>query len=294
MSDAVIYDRGYRHYEGERRGRAGARWAVMRDGLRRVLGLRRKARRKVFPWSLIAVTVAAAAVLLALHFAAGSVAAALAEGLPRYPELFDFYSRIGVLFVAVAVPELLIPDRTEGVLSVYFSRPLTVTDYLVGKLGAYLGLVGAIYLVPQLILHLGLASLSEEGFLPYLVDTAEVAWQVPVVAAAYLAAYGALAVALAAWIPRTGFAAAGFLGVLLAGGGLAELVARSELPGARYLSLLAIDSLPRMVRDWVFDTDSGRFPPEVAGMGPGAAATTIALLTLAAGVVVVRRYRRLA
>jgi hypothetical protein len=49
VSDQVLYDRGYRTYDGERTGPSGARKAVYKDGVRRVLGLGRKAREKVYP-----------------------------------------------------------------------------------------------------------------------------------------------------------------------------------------------------------------------------------------------------
>ena len=130
MTDQVIYDRGYRTYEGERTGPAGARRAVYRDGIRRVLGLRRKAREKVFPWIMIAVAVGMAAIVIGVHWFIGDIAQSLNEGVPTYGELFDLYSWIGLLFIAFAGPWLLIPDRTRGVLSVYFSRPLTVDGYL--------------------------------------------------------------------------------------------------------------------------------------------------------------------
>ena len=64
MTDQVIFDRGYRTYEGPRLGPAGARKAVFKDGVRRVLGLGRKAREKIFPWSLISIAVILAAVLI--------------------------------------------------------------------------------------------------------------------------------------------------------------------------------------------------------------------------------------
>ncbi len=104
-----------------------------------------------------------AAVIIGLHFVAGSIAAGVDEGLPTYPNLFDLYSRVALLFIAVTGPELLIPDRTQGVLSVYFSRPMRVSDYLAGKLIAYLTVAGAIYLLPQILLHLGLAGSERRG-----------------------------------------------------------------------------------------------------------------------------------
>ena len=72
---------------------------------------------------------------------------------------------ISLLFIALAGPLLLIPDRTKGVLSVYFSRPLTVDGYLTSKVGAFVTVVAAIYILPQVVLHLGLALIAEEGFL---------------------------------------------------------------------------------------------------------------------------------
>ena len=56
MSDTgAVYDLGYAPYDGERLGRRGARRTIFWDGVRRVLGLRRKARRKILPWLLITV-----------------------------------------------------------------------------------------------------------------------------------------------------------------------------------------------------------------------------------------------
>ena len=37
MTDQVIYDRGYREYDGPRTGPSGARTAVYKEGLRRIL-----------------------------------------------------------------------------------------------------------------------------------------------------------------------------------------------------------------------------------------------------------------
>ncbi len=294
MTDGVIYDRGYRPYDGPRRGRRGARRAVTTDGVRRILGLRRKARRKVLPWTLITIALVAAAVFVGLHFAAGSISAAIAQGLPRYGELFDFYSRIALLFIAVTGPELLAPDRTQGVLSVYFSRPLTVDDYLRAKAAAYLLVAGSIYVVPQVALHLGLAALSADGFLGYLGAHLDVLWKVPVVAAGYLLIHGAVVGVLSAHIKRPGLAAAAFLGVVVAGGGIAGELSRSSLPAARWLALAALDDHPRILRDWIFGIDTQRFAAEAAGFDPWVSAVVVAAVVAAGAGWVRWRYRRLA
>lgn len=291
-ADAVIYDRGYRSYEGERRGRGAIRRAIARDGIRRILGLRRKARRKLLPWSLIVIGFVMAAVIIGLHFVSGSIAAGAAEGLPTYPNLFDLYSRVALLFMAVTGPELLIPDRTQGVLSVYFSRPMRVGDYLVGKLIAYLAVAGAIYLLPQILLHLGLAGLSETGFLAYLGANLGVLWKVPVVALGFLAVHGGLLAILASLIDRTGFAAAAYLAILTAGNGIAGVIADADFPGSEFVALLALDDHARVVRDWVFDVSLGPYRPQEEGFEPWVSAVAIALVALLGAWFAYRRYRK--
>ena len=294
LSDAVIYDRGYRSYEGERRGRGAIRRAIARDGIRRILGLRRKARRKILPWSLLVIGVVMAAVIIGLHFVAGSIAAGIAEGLPSYPNLFDLYSRVALLFIAVTGPELLIPDRTQGVLSVYFSRPMRVSDYLVGKVIAYLTVAGAIYVVPQLLLHLGLAGLSDDGFLAYLGANLDILWKVPVVALGFLAVHGGLLAILSSLIDRTGFAAAAYLAILTAGNGIAGVIADADFPGSNFVALLALDDHARVVRDWVFEVSLGLYRPEEAGFEPWVSAVAIAVVALIGSWFAYRRYRKLA
>lgn len=293
MTDQVIYDRGYRTYEGGRTGPSGARKAVYRDGIRRVLGLGRKAREKVFPWLMISIAIGMAAIVIGVHWFIGDIAQSLEEGVPTYGELFDLYSWIALLFIAFAAPWLLIPDRTRGVLSVYFSRPLTVDGYLAAKVGAFATVVGAIYLVPQVVLHLGLALISDDGFLTYMGDNLDILWKVPVTTVAFVAMHGALAFLLAAWIDRPGIASAAFLGVIVPGRFIAEQISQASFPGARWTSLLAFDHLPRMIRDDLF-RDTVTYPAERVGFDGWTAAIVITVSVLVAALVVRTRYRRLA
>jgi ABC-2 type transport system permease protein len=294
MADAVIYDRGYRAYEGELQGRAATRRAIVRDGVRRILGLRRKARRKILPWGLLSIGLLMAAVLVGQLFLFGSLAGALAEGLPSYAELFDLYSRISLLFLAVSIPELLGPDRGQGVLSVYFSRPMTVADYLGAKTVAFLLMAGSIYIVPQMAYHLGAAALYEDGFLSYLGTNLDVLWKVAAATLGFVLVHGGVLAVISAYVDRTSFAAATFLGVILAGGNLAGVLSQASFAGARYASLLALDDHPRYLRDWIFDRDLGNYWPERAGFDPWVSLVVILVVSLGGAVWVYRRYRRLA
>ena len=294
MSDAIIYDRGYKVYDGELRGRSAIRRAIVKDGVRRILGIRRKARRKILPWGLLAIGLLMAAVLVGQLFIFGSLAGAVAEGLPSYAELFDLYSRIALLFLAVTIPELLGPDRGQGVLSVYFSRPMSVGDYLGAKAGAYLLMAASIYLVPQIAFHLGAASLAPEGFLSYLGSNLDILWKVGASALAFMLVHGGVLAVIGAYIDRTSFAAATFLGVLLAGGNLAGVLSEADFPGARYASLVAFDDHARYVRDWIFDRDLGSYWVERAGFEPWVSLLSIGVIAVVGSAWTYRRYRRLA
>lgn len=293
MTDQIIYDRGYRTYDGPRTGPTGARRAVFKEGIRRVLGLGRKARQKIFPWSLITIALIAAAVFVGIHWAIDNIQESLREGIPTYGGLFDFYSAISLLFIALAGPQLLIPDRESGALSVYFSRPLTVDGYLGAKVGAFAAVVGAIYVVPQLVLHIGLALIADEGFLPYMGDNLDVVWKVPVTTMAFIGLHGAIVFILSSVISRTGIAAAAFLGLIVAGSGIAAAVAAAGFAGSEWFALLSIDQHPRIIRDYFFG-DTVEYPAEGAGFEVWVSVLVILVLVAVAAAFVRYRYRKLA
>ena len=293
MTDQIIYDRGYRNYDGPRLGPPGARRAIFRDGIRRVLGLRRKGRMKIFPWTLVSIGFMIAAALLGAHWLIGNISESIREGVPSYGEFFDIYGWIALIFIALAGPQLLIPDRTKGVLSVYFSRPLTVDGYLTSKVGSFVAVVGAIYLLPQLMLHLGFALISDDGFLPYLGDNLDILWKAPVTALAFIALHGALVFAISAVVDRQGIAAATFLGLFIATRPVANLMVDASFPGARYFTLLAFDHHPRIIRDYLFN-DTVEYPAEAVGFEVWVSVAVIGGLVLLSAWFVRSRYRRLA
>jgi ABC-2 type transport system permease protein len=214
--------------------------------------------------------------------------------IPEYAGYFDFISVVALLFAAYVGPELLIPDRVQGVLNVYFSRPLSIYNYLAAKLGAYAAIILSFWLVPQLVYHLALAGLSSQGFLSYLVDTTDVLWKIPLAASVYFLTHASLATLISTFLNRVGAAAGVFLAGLL---GL-NIVAvffldATDAPGGRFATLLAIEQHPRYVRDWIFGVDSLEHIPEAAGFGPGVSLAVIFALAIVSGVVLVWRYRRL-
>jgi ABC-2 type transport system permease protein len=297
MSDrsGVVYDLGYKPHDGERLGRAGAWPALYKDGLRRVLGLRRKARKKIMPWMLLIVALIPAAVAVGLEFLLDDFGEVLSGvGFFGHGGYFDLTSIMALLFIALAAPELLIPDRTEGVLSLYSSRPLRVSDYLGGRGASLATVVVGFLLIPQLTLYLGRAALADQGFFSYVIDESGTLLDVTLTALAFFGAYAGVAFLIAAFANRTAIASGVYLAVMVASIPLAGAISTgaTDLPGRRYVALLALEHHPRYVRDWIFDLDSITVPHE-AGLDPWMSLAVIVAIVAATGVVTVRRYRRL-
>lgn len=287
---AVIVDRGYRPYEGERRGIIGLMISIVLDGFRRVLGLRRKARTKIYPWALIALMLLSATIFAAIAFFAQGIEI----DLPGNGEYFDFTSFVAVLFVALAGPQLLVPDRMQGVLAVYMSRPLRMIHYLGAKVGALFVVMMAFYLVPQLLLHLSLAALSPQGFGTYLTDNLGIVGDIVLTALAYFFLHASLVVALSAVIPRIGFVAGAYLGTLtIVNGLITQVVSAASFAGSRWLALLAFEQHPRVIRDWLFSIDTVEYVPEAAGFDPWISVAAIAAVVVIAAGVVWSQYRKL-
>jgi ABC-2 type transport system permease protein len=201
VAEGVVFDLGYRPHDGPRLGRKGARRALYRDGLRRVLGLRRKARRKVFPFALLG-----GALLPALFFVAfGIVAGEFDAGatLFGHPDYFDLTGSMALIFTALAAGELLIPDRVNGTLAIYASRPLTTIDYLSGRALSLASVVIGFLWLPHLVLHLGRAWVSDQGFGSYITGNLDVLATTAVASVVYFIALAPLAFLVATFATRT-------------------------------------------------------------------------------------------
>jgi ABC-2 type transport system permease protein len=174
----AVYDRGYRPYDGPRGGRAAARRALYRASLRRALGLRRSWRQKVAPFTLLAIAVIPAIVNVGVAY--------LTRDTPAdRVSFFTYREYVGVsnsllVFVALAAPDLLCPDRRQRVLPLYFARPLTGADYVLAKLGAMFTLLFSFGFLPQVVLFVGQMLVSEEGSLQYAGDHLDLLWKIPV------------------------------------------------------------------------------------------------------------------
>jgi ABC-2 type transport system permease protein len=244
----AIYDRGYRHYQGVREGRSRMVKALMLAGVRRTLGLRRTWKAKVVPWGLLLIALAPVVAFVGIRVAAGDAV----QELIGYAQYLRIVSLVLLLFAATAGPELLCPDRQSNVLALYFTRPLSRSDYLLAKGAALLLVMGLIAVVPMVVLLVGNV-LTADGAMSYLGDHLG---DVPriLVAGGVLTVYcSVISMAIASLTERRSIAVAVQLGVFLGSGTVAGIVFfAARFAGRRWVSLLALQQLPDRFVDWVF------------------------------------------
>ena len=151
MTDAQIFDRGYRKYDGERTGLMGAFRTLVRHSVGHALGLRRSARYKVVPVLIIVAAYLPAAVFIGV---AALLPNDIEEGfLPTYAGYYGFVIAAIYLLAGFVTPELLCPDRRTGMLGVYLASPLNRPTYLVGKALAVLILLMIVMIVCVVVIQ---------------------------------------------------------------------------------------------------------------------------------------------
>lgn len=161
MTDAQIYDQGYRRYDGIRTGFSGALRTLITHSMRHALGLGRTARFKIIPAAVIifaylpAIAFIGLAALLPQDVDTGSF-------LPTYASYYGYVVGAIYLFAAFIAPMLLCNDRRTGMLGVYLASPLNRATYLLGKAIATLFLMLIVTLGPPLLMLIAF-SLESEG-----------------------------------------------------------------------------------------------------------------------------------
>ncbi|HKH25448.1 MAG TPA: hypothetical protein VKA42_08295 [Acidimicrobiales bacterium] len=287
----AVYDRGYRPYEGPRGGRREAALALWRLTVRRALGLRRSWRQKVFPWSLLAIATVPAIVNVGVGYVAKESPVDFQDfSFITYREYVGVSTAL-LLFVALTAPDVVCPDRSQRVLPLLFSRPLTGVDYVVAKVGAIATIVFGFAFLPQVVLFVGQMLVSDRA-LDYFTDNAEVLWQVPAAVAVLALYYAAIGVALASLTDRRIVGGVAVLGLALVTSAIAAILIEAAGDEGTPLAVVNVLALPLDVRDLIFlghlSDDSG-----LSGVGGGGVLAVTAYLVVLVGALAVlfHRYR---
>ncbi|MEU9604042.1 ABC transporter permease [Streptomyces sp. NPDC048057] len=285
---ARIHNIGYRHYDGQRLGRAYARRSLFSQSLRGAYGLGRSAKSKVLPMILFAVMCLPAAII---------VAVAVATKASKLPLDYTNYALVTQavigLFLAAQAPQSVSRDLRFKTVPLYFSRPIERVDYVLAKYAAMASALFVLTASPLLVLYAG-SLLAKMDF----ADQTKWFAQGMVSVALLSVLFAGLGLVIAALTPRRGFGVAAIIATLTITYGAVSTVQAiaysTESTGTiQWFGLFSPISLIDGVQTALLGASSG-FP---GGHGPSTAVGLLYLLVvlgLVAGSygVLMRRYRR--
>jgi ABC-2 type transport system permease protein len=288
-----VFDIGYRTYEGPREGRDRARRAIYFDGLKAALGIGRGGRAKILPWIFIAIVITIGLVMALIAGLAERLAEGASEGLPGHSDMYQITGMVLYLFAATVGPELLCPDRQNGVISLYLVRPITAMDYLGGRYLAFFSAMLMVAWVPQVALLLGLV-LGDPDPVQYLQDN----WlDIPkfLGAGAAIALFvTTLALAVASFTTRRAYASVFLVGIFILSTAVAGML--WGIGGVRFATLISVQAVPMHMNDLLFDVTGGltTFGGEAEPFPAFVRVGWYILWVVAPALVLARRYRSLA
>ena len=291
-----VYDLGFRRYEGPREGRRRAILAVYTNGLRTALGLGRGGRAKVVPWLFIGAALIPAVVMALIAGAVDRAAPGFdaSKSLPSHAGYYGIAAIVMVVFVAVIAAELYCPDRRNGTISLYLVRPLRPTDYAAARWAALVTVVVAAAWLPQLVLLAGLV-LGAADPVGYLGDHWADIPRFLVAGAALAVYYASLASLVSAHAARRAYAAAFTVGAFIVSaavvGGVVDVL---SVDTGRWLALLSLPDVPLYVNDLVFGGEPTAGPKAAEHLPAAIQVGWFLLLSAAATLATLHRYRRLA
>jgi ABC-2 type transport system permease protein len=128
---------------------------------------------------------------------------------------------LAFVLTAFAGPGLISPDLANGALPLYFCRPFSRAEYVLGKTSVLAILLSQITWIPGLILFAVQASLAGPGWTS---DNLWIAGSIVLSAMIWIVVLSLLATALSAWVKWRIVAGALLLGVLFFGAGFGQAV----------------------------------------------------------------------
>jgi ABC-2 type transport system permease protein len=252
--DAQIVERGFQPYDGPRSGVPGAVRSVTWQSVKAALGLGRPARHKIFPFLAVFIAYVPAIVFVGVVvlFPVDLDPADFAD----YPDTYGNITLAIILFAAFVGPEVLIPDRRNGMLALYLSTPLDRRTYLAAKGIAASLILGLVTLGPPLLLLIGYTaeSVGPDGLDGWLT----VFLRILVSAIAVSAPLAAISMAASSLTDRKAFAVIGVVLTIFGLSGLsAALVEGADWSRNVYLIDPLSMSLELVYR--IFGSDNSEF-----------------------------------
>lgn len=260
-----VFDLGYQRYEGVREGRWRSRRAVWRDGMRTSLGLGRSTGQKVLPFLFIGLTWLPAVIIIVIFgfvSSFGGDTEDFAEGVPSFADYYQISFTFIVFFAATVAPELLCPDRRDGVISLYLVRPLSAFDYVAARWLAFLTVTIAVLWFPQALMF-GWRTLSADEPLTWLRDNWDAVPRFMAAGAVIAVVLTSVAMTAASFTNRRLYAAIITLAVLFVGLVVAAIMVEAA-PGflGDAIALVGLFPITVGVSDTILGGDTGDQLPE--------------------------------
>lgn len=248
-----VFDRGYAHYDGPREGRRRAIVSLFGYSIKRALGIRKSWTAKILPALLYF------SAFIPLIVMIGISALIPQAEVASYPEYFQAIALLEVIFVAIIVPEMLVPDRRERTLPLYFARAITRFDYVFAKIAAATVLTMTMSVIPAIILWLG-RQLTADSPASAMRDNIDDLARVILLGTIIALTLGTISLVISSLTDRKGVAIAVIVIGGLVFGGLAEL-AMAELgqDWRRYMIFVAPGQVYAAIASSLFNSEPGRY-----------------------------------
>jgi ABC-2 type transport system permease protein len=247
-----IFDRGYAHYDGPRRGRRGAITSLIGYSMKRAMGIRKSWTAKIMPFLLYL----SASIPLIIMIGITAI-------VPDFPfaSYTDYFSGIFMLvglFVAIAAPEMICVDRHERTLPLYFSRAIFRGDYVLAKVVAMSLLTMTMTGLPGALLWLG-RQLASDNIRQAMVDNIEDLGKILFLGILTSLMLGTLGLMISSFTTRKGVAITiiliGFL--VLTGAAQALAITLEEYSWSRWFLLGDIQTVVSSLSIQLFDDATG-------------------------------------
>lgn len=250
-----VFDRGYAHYDGPRRGRRGAITSLIGYSMKRAMGIRKSWTAKIMPFILyVAATIPLIVMIgiLAVFRRMGD----LGEfgDFAKYSDYFGAIFTMLGLFIAICAPEMICVDRHERTLPLYFSRAITRADYVFAKIAAMTLLAMTMTALPGALLWLG-RQLTEENARQAMSDNIGDLGKVLVLGFLTSLMFGTIGLMISSFTNRKGVAIAiiliGFMVMTGVGHGLSTALENYEW--SKWFLLLDVSAIVTVLSNHFFN-----------------------------------------
>jgi ABC-2 type transport system permease protein len=166
--------------------------------------------------------------------------------------LLTIQGTLGFILASFVGPGLVAPDLANNALPLYFSRPFSRTEYVLGKMTVLALLLSSVTWLPDLLLFLLQSNL--EGT-QWLKDNLRIAAALFLGAWIWILTVSLLALALSAWVKWKPVAGALLFGVFFVGAGFGEAI--NKILYTDWGFLINLGEVIKTVWTWLFFGEAG-------------------------------------